>query len=387
MGLRLWNPGIIRGFQKWMEHHQVGPYGKIGTAGFFDLAFSQSDQKNFRRLGKSSHGQFRVSGLHFVQVSISSLSTLDSFVKPCDKTILWNKIVSFVWCYWCCLVSIRFGVLFTVSGLGISFCISFCVWILFCLDITIGCGHIYVKWGQRIKLLPSLRFQMCLASLNHAQTMTVCIGKDWECWVMRINYLGGVQCSWLYKIGLMSPSDLIMMVLRFLSFMVGNIGILASGPVCFSGWFMIVLWYVSNIIWNMIGTIGGRGSLADHRKSNRKRCSLTKEWGREAEIMGWQMWKQGCRCLVCRHTLGIILKVHGWVPSWTAQCMVFWSRCLELLTGKRVLWLDSLNQPQKTKLTIAMDLKRSHRLARTDARASGRRRGSETHRGKGAITP
>lgn len=99
MGLRLWNPGIIRGFQKWMEHHQVGPYGKIGTAGFFDLAFSQSDQKNFRRLGKSSHGQFRVSGLHFVQVSISSLSTLDSFVKPCDKTILWNKIVSFVWCY------------------------------------------------------------------------------------------------------------------------------------------------------------------------------------------------------------------------------------------------------------------------------------------------
>lgn len=73
MGLRLWNPGIIRGFQKWMEHHQVGPYGKIGTAGFFDLAFSQSDQKNFRRLEKSSHGQFRVSGLYFVQVSISSL--------------------------------------------------------------------------------------------------------------------------------------------------------------------------------------------------------------------------------------------------------------------------------------------------------------------------
>ncbi|KAF3490373.1 hypothetical protein F2Q69_00053631 [Brassica cretica] len=56
-------------------------------------------------------------------------------------------------------------------------------------------------------------------------------------------------------------------------------------------------------------------------------------------------------------------------------------------TRKRVLWLDSLNQPQKTKLTIAMDLKRSHRLARTDARASGRRRGSETHRGKGSITP
>ena len=76
-----------------------------------------------------------------------------------------------------------------------------------------------------------------------------------------------------------------------------------------------------------------------------------------------------------------------WVPSWTAQWMVFWSRCLELLTGKRVLWLDSLNQPQKTKLTIAMDVKRSHRLARTDARASGRRRGSETHRGKGSITP
>ncbi|WZZ90234.1 hypothetical protein YC2023_118813 [Brassica napus] len=166
----------------------------------------------------------------------------------------------------------------------------------------------------------------------------------------------------------MSPSDLIMMVLRFLSFMVGNIGILAPGPVCFSVWFMIVLWYVSNIIWNMIGTIGGRGSLADHLKSNRKRCSLTKEWGREAEIMGWQMWKQGCRCLVCRHTLGIVLKIYGWVPSWTAQWMVFWSRCLELLTGKRVLWLDSLNQPQKTKLTIAMDLKRSHRLARTDAR-------------------
>ncbi|CAN6926833.1 unnamed protein product, partial [Brassica oleracea] len=38
------------------------------------------------------------------------------------------------------------------------------------------------------------------------------------------------------------------------------------------------------------------------------------------------------------------------------------------LKGKRVLWLDSLNQPQKTKLTIAMDLKRSHGLARTDAR-------------------
>uniref|UniRef100_A0A0D3D5D4 Endonuclease/exonuclease/phosphatase domain-containing protein n=1 Tax=Brassica oleracea var. oleracea TaxID=109376 RepID=A0A0D3D5D4_BRAOL len=55
------------------------------------------------------------------------------------------------------------------------------------------------------------------------------------------------------------------------------------------------------------------------------------------------------------------------------------------LKGKRVLWLDSLNQPQKTKLTIAMDLKRSHRLARTDARASGRRRGSETHRGKGSA--
>ncbi|WZZ90233.1 hypothetical protein YC2023_118812 [Brassica napus] len=101
-----------------MEHHQVGPYGKIGTAGFFfDLAFPQSDQKNFRRLGKSSHGQFQVSGLHFVQVSISSLSTLDSIVKPCDKTILWNKTVSFVWCYWCCLFSIRIGVLFTVSGL------------------------------------------------------------------------------------------------------------------------------------------------------------------------------------------------------------------------------------------------------------------------------
>ena len=121
---------------------------------FFDLAFPQSDQKNFRRLGKSSHGQFQVSGLHFVQVSISSLSTLDSIVKPCDKTILWNKTVSFVWCYWCCLVAIRFGVLFTVSGLGISFCISFCVWILFCLDITIGCGHIYVKVGAKDKAAP-----------------------------------------------------------------------------------------------------------------------------------------------------------------------------------------------------------------------------------------
>ncbi|CAN6871874.1 hypothetical protein Bca4012_076617 [Brassica carinata] len=58
-----------------------------------------------------------------------------------------------------------------------------------------------------------------------------------------------------------------------------------------------------------------------------------------------------------------------------------------VVNRERVLWLDSLNQPQKTKLTIAMDLKRSHRLARTDARASGRRRGSETHRGKGSITP
>lgn len=184
--------------------------------------------------------------------------------KSCSKIFIWNKIVCFDWCYWCCMDPLRFRTYYTglVCGLRVR------VWTVAGLDSMIKCGFLYVKLWNMI-VIPLVKKRLCLVSSYQIQTGSEYIEDVEDCWSLKIYNLGGVHCSWLYKVnltGIVCISAWFMMILWFLSLLNWNMGNLAKGFDCIEELIKLFLRYKTYMRWNMVCTKGRWGGLTERNR-------------------------------------------------------------------------------------------------------------------------